>query len=104
MTIEIYVNLLNDLLTIAGLFALELEHGRKAPSFELGCAFRLGHIGQIHGQPLDNPVTKFFMHHFPASENDRGLDLETVGQKFPDVLELELIIMLFGFGPEADFL
>ncbi len=49
-------------------------------------------------------MPKLLMDQFSSPEDHRGLDLESFFQEAADMLELELVVVFLGFGPETDLL
>ena len=63
-----------------------------------------GEVRQFCDQPLENTTPYFGMRHLASAEEDRRLDLVTLGQEALDVLLLEVVIVHVDFRPELDLL
>jgi hypothetical protein len=79
------------------------DHGH-VPALQFGVLLDRGQILDVVDNPVEHAAGQIGVRDFPAAEHQRHLGLVLLVQEFPDVPELELIVVLFGLGPDFDFL
>ena len=76
----------------------------QVPAFQSRTLFDDSLGFDFQGDSLEHFHTNGGMRYLPSPEYHRNFDLVAFLEKFPDVLELELEIMLFDLGPDLYFL
>ena len=72
------------------------------PALEPRLGLRLAEFGHVRYDPLHELLPDVLMGDLASPKHQGNLDLVAVAQKFLDVLQLELVIVLIGLGTKLD--